>query len=101
MTIRNKITLYAGSEDNEGVIRVGTIGVEKNRIVRFYDVSGKYFVAFSRQDCLENKEMFECTPGINDHEVNVSDVVKIIESNRSAFKDDSIRSKIISDIIGL
>lgn len=101
MTIRTRVTLYAGTGDCEGVVRVGTVGVEKNRIVRFYDVSGKYFAAFARQDCLENKEMFECAPGINDHEVSVSDVLKVIEESGAVFKDDSVRNRIISEIQGL
>jgi hypothetical protein len=101
MTIRTKVTFYAGTGDSEGVIRVGTVGVEKNRIVRFYDVSGKYFVGFSRQDCLENRDLFACTPGINDHEVSVSDVLKVIEDNRGVFRDDATRNRIIAELMGL
>lgn len=93
MIIRTKVTLYAGEGDNEGVIRIGTVGVEVKRIVRFYDVSGKYFVAFSRQDCIEQKTMFECRQSVGDREVALSDVLKVLESHHC--------ESVIPEIIGL
>lgn len=100
MTIRTRVTLYAGNGNSEGVIRVGTVGVEHKRIVRFYDVSGIYFAAFSRQDCLEQKEMFECRPDNNDREISVMDVLKVIERHKDEIPQE-LGARIVSEIIGL
>ena len=100
MVIRTRVTLYAGTGTSEGVIRVGTVGVEHKRIVRFYDVSGTYFAAFSRQDCLDQKEMFECRPDNTDREVSVKDVLKVLEQHRSEISPEA-SEHIVSEIIGL
>ena len=98
MIVRTRVTLYAGEGDHSGVVRVGTVGVEHKRIIRFYDVSGKYFVAFSRQDCIEQKAMFECRQGMEERDVPVTDVLKILTSHKELPSDaiDRITAEIIS-----
>ena len=100
MIIRTRVTLYAGTGTSEGVIRIGTVGVEHKRIVRFYDVSGTYFAAFSRQDCLDQKSMFECRPDATDREVPVKDVLKVLEQHKTEIAPE-VNNRIISEIIGL
>ena len=100
MIIRTKITLYAGEGNSEGVIRVGTVGVEHKRIVRFYDVSGTYFAAFSRQDCIDQKAMFECRPDANDREISVMDALKVIEQHKDEILPE-VGNRIVSELIGL
>ena len=99
MVIRTRITLYAGEGDSAAVVRIGTVGVEHNRIVRFYDVSGKYFVAFARQDCLEQKALFECRQGIDERDVPVKDVVKILGSHKEI--PASVLDRLTSEINSL
>jgi len=100
MVIRTRVTLYAGTGTSEGVIRVGTVGVEHKRIVRFYDVSGTYFAAFSRQDCLDQKEMFECRPDNLDREVSAKDVLRVIEQHNAEISPDTIQ-RMTAEILGL
>ena len=100
MVIRTRVTLYAGTGTSEGVIRVGTVGVEHKRIVRFYDVSGTYFAAFSRQDCLDQKEMFECRPDNTDREVSMKDVLRVLEQNKNEITPTG-SARIIAELMGL
>lgn len=79
MDIRVKEPLYITQEGKEYIVRPGTVGVEKNKVVFFYDVTRTAAVGFSRDYCIENPKTFEVSRTLSDKEVSVRDVARIIE----------------------
>ena len=79
MDIRIKEPLYIISQNQEHVVRAGTVGVERNRVVFFYDTTRTSAVGFSRDYCLENPQTFQVSRTLSDKEVPVRDVLKVID----------------------
>lgn len=79
MDIRIKEPLYITSQDTMYMIRPGTVGVEKNRVVFFYDVTRTFSVGYSRDFCLENPHIFQVAKTIVDREIPYRDIVKSLE----------------------
>lgn len=79
MDIRVKEPLYLLSSDKEYTVRPGTVGVEKNRVVFFYDTTKTSAVGFSRDYCLENPQTFQVAKTLSDREVPQRDVLKILD----------------------
>lgn len=80
MDIRLKEPLYILANNKEYVVRQGTVGVEKNRVVFFYDNTRTSAVGFSRDYCLENPQTFQVARTLSDKEVSQRDVFKILEA---------------------
>lgn len=78
MDIKIREPLYTSVNGQEYVVRPGTIGVEKNRVVHFHDVTKTTSVGFSRDFCLDNPQMFQVAKTLSDREVSVREVTKII-----------------------
>lgn len=79
MDIRIKEPLYLLSGDKEYTVRPGTVGVEKNRVVFFYDATRTSAIGFSRDYCLENPQTFQVAKTLSDKEVPQRDVLKILD----------------------
>ena len=78
MDIRIKEALYLKNLGTQYVVRAGTIGVEKKKVVYFYDNTRTCAVGFPRDFCLENP-MFAVTRTITDREVSLKDVISIVD----------------------
>lgn len=95
MDIKLKEPLYIFSNGKEYIVRQGTVGVEKNRIVFFYDATKTSAIGFSRDYCLENPQTFQVSRTLVDKEVSKKDVLKIIEEyNRRECSLEDVISKI-------
>ena len=79
MDIRIKEPLYVLTRNQEYVVRPGTIGVEKNRVVFFYDNTRTFAVGFSRDYCIENPQTFNIAKTLSDKEVSKRDILKILD----------------------
>lgn len=79
MDIRVKEPLYILSQGQEYVVRPGTVGVEKNRVVFFYDTTRTSAVGFSRDYCIENPQTFQVAKTLSDREISQRDVLKILD----------------------
>lgn len=79
MDIRIKEPLYVLTHNQEYVVRPGTIGVEKNRVVFFYDNTRTFAVGFSRDYCIENPQTFNIAKTLSDKEVSKRDILKILD----------------------
>lgn len=94
MDIRIKESLFikcaGGVEYN---VRSGTLGVERDKIVFFYDTTKTQAVGFPREFCLENP-MFVISRNLSDRELSLKDVLSVIEK----VKDPIIRKE-LSEII--
>ena len=93
MDIRIKEALVIKNAGSEYSVRSGTLGVEKNRIVFFYDTTKTQAVGFSREFCLENP-MFVVSRNLSDRELSLKDVLAVVEQ----VKDPIIRKE-LSEII--
>lgn len=80
MDIRIKEPLYLISEGTEYIVRQGTVGVERNKVVFFYDNTRTNAVGFSRDFCIENPQMFQIAKTLADKEVSLRDVLKVLDS---------------------
>lgn len=80
MDIRVKEPLYIHTQGQEYVVRPGTIGVEKNRVVFFYDSTRTSAVGFARDYCLENPHTFQVARTMSDMEVSRKDVLRILDN---------------------
>lgn len=79
MDITIKEPLYILQQGHEYVVRPGTVGVERNRVVFFYDSTRSNAVGFSRDYCTDNPQTFQISRTLNDKEVSLRDVLKVIE----------------------
>lgn len=78
MDIKIKDSIHILHQGQEYIVRPGTIGVEKNRVVFFHDVTRTAAVGYSREHCLENPQVFAVSRTLSDKEVSMSDVLKVI-----------------------
>lgn len=78
MDIKVKEAIHVLHQGQEYIIRPGTIGVERNRIVFFHDVTRTTAVGYSREYCLENPQTFSISRTLSDKEVSVNDVLKVV-----------------------
>lgn len=86
MDIRVKEPFYILSNNKEYVVRPGTVGVEKNRVVFFYDTTRTSAIGFSRDYCIENPQTFQVAKTLSDKEISQRDVFKILdEYNRKEY----------------
>lgn len=90
MDIRIKEPLYIFSNNREYVVRPGTIGVEKNRVVFFYDTTRTSAIGFSRDYCIENPQTFQVAKTLTDREVSQRDVLKILDEYKQKKYDLSV-----------
>lgn len=81
MDIRIKEPLYILNHGCEYVVRAGTVGVEKNRVLFFYDNTRIAAVGFSREFCLENPQTFQVAETLTDKEVSLRDVLRAIDES--------------------
>ena len=79
MDIRIKEPLYILNRGQEYVVRPVTIGIEKNRVVFFYDTTRISAVGFSRDYCMENPQTFQVAKTLSDKEVSQKDVLRILD----------------------
>lgn len=87
MDIRVKEPLYIFCQGQEYVVRPGTVGVERNKVVFFYDVTRTAATGFSRDYCLENPQTFQVSRTLSDKELSLKDVVKVIEESHLSTSD--------------
>ena len=78
------------------MVRPGTVGVERNKVVFFYDVTRTAAVGYSRDYCLENPYTFAVSKTLADREVRATDVIKILRETLSAQQMNEIEMKIKS-----
>lgn len=81
MDIKVKEPLYIVDKGYEHVVRPGTVGVERNRVVFFYDTTRTSAVGFSRDFCLENPQMFQVSRTLSDKEISVKDVLRVLSES--------------------
>lgn len=81
MEIRIKEPLYIVQQGKEYIVRPGTVGVEKNKVVFFYDVTRTSAVGYPREYCLENPQTFQVSRNLTDREVSIRDVSRLIENS--------------------
>lgn len=94
MDVKIKEPLYILG-DKEYVVRPGTTGVERNKVLFFYDGTRTTAVGFTRDFCLENPQMFQVSKTLSDKEVSIRDVLRIIdESNLSPDEANSLYQRI-------
>ena len=79
MDIKVTEPLYVRNGGVEHVVRPGTSGTEKNKVVYFYDVTRSVAVGFAKDFCLENPQVFQVSRTLTDKEVSLRDVLRIIE----------------------
>ena len=97
MDIRIKEPLYVLFHNQEYVVRQGTVGVEKSRIVFFYDNTRTTAVGFSREYCMENPQTFQISKTLLDKEVSQRDIFKILdEYNRKECSLEEVYERIKS-----
>lgn len=95
MDIRIKESMYLSCQGQEYVVRTGTVGVERNKVVFFYDVTRTVAAGFSREFCLQNPQTFSVSRTLNDKEVSIHDVLKVIqESSLSPIEKSSLELQI-------
>ena len=80
MDIRIKEPLYICHNGQDYIVRQGTVGVERKKVVYFYDVTRTVAVGYSRDFCLETPTLFQVSRNITDREVPIRDVLKAVES---------------------
>lgn len=81
MDIKIKESIYLLNKGQEYVVRAGTTGVERNKIVFFFDGTRTVAAGFPRDYCLENPELFQVSRTLTDKEVSVRDVLKVIDES--------------------
>lgn len=81
MEIRVKEPLYILYQGQEYVVRPGTVGVEKNKVVYFYDVTRTAAAGYSRDYCLENPQTFAVSRTLTDKEVSMNDVIRVLKNS--------------------
>lgn len=97
MDIRVREPLYVLCQGQEYSIRPGTVGVERNKVVFFHDVTRAAAVGFSREFCLENPQTFQVSRTLTDKEVPLRDVLKVIdESSLDSRQTDELYNKLKS-----
>lgn len=95
MDIRIKEPLYVLVNNREYVVRPGTVGVEKNRVVFFYDTTRTSAIGFPRDYCLENPQTFQVARTLLDKEVSKNDVIRVLdEYNRRECSLEDVYTKI-------
>ena len=99
MDIRVVEPLYIRSQGQEYIVRPGTIGVDKNRVIFFYDVTRTASVGFSRDFCLENPQLFKVARTLSDKEVSIRDVLKMAE--QASYLSSEQLSHLLDDIKNL
>lgn len=99
MDIRVKEPLYAMQHGSQYVVRPGTVGVEKNKIVYFYDVTKTVAVGVSRDFCLENPQIFQLSKTLSDKDIPLRDIRKVIESKLG--QQPTLMQEIINELESL
>lgn len=79
MDIRIREPLYILHQDREYIVRPGTVGIERNKVVFFYDVTRTASVGYSREYCLENPQTFQVSRTLADKEISLKDIGKVLE----------------------
>ena len=96
MNIYLKESCYVKSSDGtEHIIRANTLGVGKNGIVYFYDVTKTVSLGVSRDFCIENPNMFRIQREITDREISARDVVRMVRE----FTQPLLEPVVVEDLI--
>lgn len=98
MEIRLKEPLYLLCDGTEHVVRAGTIGVEKKKLIYFYDSTSKNAFGCPKQFCIENPQMFAVQRNLTDTEIPLRDVMKLAkevlpENYADLFNDELQKSR--------
>nr|UVY15555.1 MAG: hypothetical protein [Bacteriophage sp.] len=88
MEIRNKESLFIIQDGKEYVVRQGTVGVERKRIVFFYDTTRTAAVGYSRDFCLDSPDLFSVSRNLTDKDVSLRDVKKVVEKHHNRLSPD-------------
>jgi len=96
MDIRIKESLIIKCGGMEYNIRSGTLGVERDKIVFFYDTTKTQAVGFPRSFCVENP-MFTISRNLSDRELSLKDVLSVVEN----IQDSAIRADVTEKIKAL
>lgn len=88
MDIKVTEPLYVRNGGVEHVVRPGTTGTEKNKVVYFYDATRTIAVGFAKDFCLENPQVFQVSRTLTDKEVSLRDVLRIVET--TGFPNDTV-----------
>lgn len=83
MDIRIKEPLYISQNGQEYIVRPATVGVERNKLIFFYDVTKTASVGFPKEFCLETPQLFQVARTMSDKEVSLRDVILTVEKWRT------------------
>lgn len=84
MEIRIKETLYIKDYPNVSsyIVQEGAVGVIKEGVVYFYDVTKNHSVGFARNVCLQDSGLFSVKKHLGDREVPISEVLKLVSGHK-------------------
>ena len=96
MNIYLKEACYVRSADGtEHIVRANTLGVSRNGVVHFYDVTKTVSFGVPRDFCIENPNMFRIQREITDREISVRDATKMVRE----FVQPLLEPGIVEDLI--
>ena len=102
MDIRIKESLVISVKGLDYIVRSGTIGIEKKRIVYFYDNTRSVSVGFPRDVCVNTPVMFSVSRTLTDREVSIKDVLEVIEQMEDGgYLSSAIRSELTERVRAL
>ncbi len=81
MDVKVKERLHILVSNHEYVVGPGTTGIERNRVVFFYDNTRTSAVGFSRDYCLENPQTFQVSRTLSDKDVPLKDVLRVVDES--------------------
>lgn len=87
MTFKIKESVYVHNGQTDYIVRQGTTGVERNRVVYFYDNTKTVAVGFPREACLENPQIFQGVRSLQDKDVSLKDVINVVEESGLSKQD--------------
>lgn len=98
MDIKIREPLYLQSGNTEYIVRQGTSGIDRNKVVFFYDNTRTMAVGFSRDFCLENPQMFQVSRTIADRSVSLRDVAHVIDKAPIDDKAKEILTYLVNEL---
>ena len=78
MVVRTKESFYIRTGETSYLVPAGSVGVEKQGIYYFYDVTKHNAIGFDRSVCVQDTGLFSANRNVEDREVPISQVLKLI-----------------------
>lgn len=92
MEVMLRETMYVSANDVVYTIRHNTRGVlsQRNRAYKFYDTTRTVFISFDKETCMTDHTLFACKQELQDHEVNIREVLGILQKNNVSLPPEVI-----------